>query len=64
MKRLLALAAVVSLGLAGCSGSSAGGMPSGSPTVSSAGAGPVSVVASTNVYGDIVKRIGDRKSVV
>jgi zinc/manganese transport system substrate-binding protein len=57
MKRLLALAAVVSLGLAGCSGSSAG-LPSGSPASSSAGAGPVSVVASTNVYGEIVKTIG------
>jgi zinc/manganese transport system substrate-binding protein len=56
MKRLVALIAVVTLGVAGCSTSS----PSGSPTSSSAasGAGPVNVVASTNVYGDIVKTIG------
>jgi zinc/manganese transport system substrate-binding protein len=56
MKRLVALFAVVTLGVAGCSTSS----PSGSPTSSSAasGVGPVNVVASTNVYGDIVKTIG------
>ena len=59
MKRLLALAAVVALGVAGCSTGSAGS-PSGSPASSSAasGVGPVNVVASTNVYGDIVKTIG------
>jgi zinc/manganese transport system substrate-binding protein len=56
MKRLVALIAMVMLGVAGCSTSS----PSGSPTSSStaSGAGPVSVVASTNVYGDIVQTIG------
>jgi zinc/manganese transport system substrate-binding protein len=56
MKRLVALIAMVMLGVAGCSTSS----PSGSPTSSSAasGAGSVSVVASTNVYGDIVKTVG------
>jgi zinc/manganese transport system substrate-binding protein len=56
MKRLVALIAVVTVGIAGCSTSS----PSGPPTSSSAasGAGPVNVVASTNVYGDIVKTIG------
>src|SRR5215203_4789324 len=56
MKRLVALIAVVTVGVAGCSTSS----PSGPPTSSSAasGAGPVNVVASTNVYGDIVKTIG------
>ena len=59
MKRLVALAAVISLAVAGCSTSSAG-RPSDSPTSSSAasGAGQVMVVASTNVYGDIVKTIG------
>ena len=59
MKGLVALAAVVSLAVAGCSTSSAG-RPSDSPTSSSAasGAGQVMVVASTNVYGDIVKTIG------
>ncbi len=58
MKRLVALAAVVLIGVAGCSTSSAGS-PSGSATSSSAdGAGSVNVVASTNVYGDIVKTIG------
>jgi zinc/manganese transport system substrate-binding protein len=59
MKGLVALAAVVALSVAGCStGSTAS--PSGSPASSSAasGAGPVNVVASTNVYGDIVKTIG------
>ena len=60
MKRLVALAAVVMLGVAGCSMSSAGDGSSASQTSSSAasGAGPVNVVASTNVYGDIVKAIG------
>jgi zinc/manganese transport system substrate-binding protein len=59
MKRLVALAAVISLAVAGCSTSSVGS-PSGSPTSASAasGAGLVNVVASTNVYGDIVKTIG------
>ena len=59
MKRLVALAAVVVLSVVGCSPSSAGN-PSGSPTSSSvaSGAGTVNVVASTNVYGDIVKTIG------
>jgi zinc/manganese transport system substrate-binding protein len=59
MKGLVALAAVVSLAVAGCSTSSVGS-PSGSPTPASAasGAGQVMVVASTNVYGDIVKTIG------
>jgi zinc/manganese transport system substrate-binding protein len=47
MKRLVALAAVVVLSVAGCSTGSA-----------ASGAGPVNVVASTNVYGDIVKTIG------
>jgi zinc/manganese transport system substrate-binding protein len=60
MKRLVSLAAVVMLGVAGCSMSSAGDGSSGAQTSSSAGggAGPVNVVASTNVYGDIVKAIG------
>jgi len=59
MKRLVALAAVAVLSVVGCSPSSAGN-PSGSPTSSSvaSGAGTVNVVASTNVYGDIVKTIG------
>ena len=59
MKGLVALAAVVALGVAGCSTSPVGS-PSGSPTSASAagGAGQVRVVASTNVYGDIVKTIG------
>jgi zinc/manganese transport system substrate-binding protein len=60
MKRLVALAAVVMLGVAGCSTSSEWDGSSGSQTSSSAagGAGPVNVVASTNVYGDIAKAIG------
>jgi zinc/manganese transport system substrate-binding protein len=59
MKRLVALAALVALGVAGCATGSAGS-PSGSATSSSAasGTGQVNVVASTNVYGDIVKTIG------
>ena len=59
MKRLVALAVVVMLGVAGCSTSSGGDGSSGSQASSAAGgAGPVNVVASTNVYGDIVKAIG------
>jgi zinc/manganese transport system substrate-binding protein len=59
MKRLVALVAVAAIGLVGCS-TSATSSPSGYPTPSSAasGAGLVNVVASTNVYGDIVKTIG------
>ena len=59
MKRLVALVAVAAIGLAGCS-TSPTSSPSSSPTSSSAasGAGLVNVVASTNVYGDIVKTIG------
>jgi zinc/manganese transport system substrate-binding protein len=58
MKRIV-LAAVIALAVAGCSTSSVGS-PSDSPTSASAasGAGLVRVVASTNVYGDIVKTIG------
>jgi zinc/manganese transport system substrate-binding protein len=56
MKRVAVLAAMVMLGVAGCATSSAGSLPSGSPTASAGG--PVTVVASTNVYGDIVKTIG------
>jgi zinc/manganese transport system substrate-binding protein len=60
MKRLVALAVVVMLGFAGCSASSGGDGSSGSQTSSSTagGAGPVNVVTSTNVYGDIAKAIG------
>jgi zinc/manganese transport system substrate-binding protein len=59
MKRVVALAVVVMLGVAGCSTSSGGDGSSGSQTSSSAGGpGPVNVVASTNVYGDIAKAIG------
>jgi zinc/manganese transport system substrate-binding protein len=59
MKRLVALVAVATIGLVGCS-TSPTSSPSSSPTPSSAasGAGLVNVVASTNVYGDIVKTIG------
>jgi zinc/manganese transport system substrate-binding protein len=59
MKRLVALVAVATIGLVGCS-TSPTSSPSSSPTPASAAsrAGPVSVVASTNVYGDIVKTIG------
>jgi zinc/manganese transport system substrate-binding protein len=59
MKRLVALVAVATIGLVGCS-TSPTSSPSSSPTPPSAAsrAGPVSVVASTNVYGDIVKTIG------
>jgi zinc/manganese transport system substrate-binding protein len=59
MKRLVALVVVVMLGVAGCSTSSGSDGSSGSQTSSSAGGGgPVNVVASTNVYGDIVMAIG------
>jgi zinc/manganese transport system substrate-binding protein len=59
VKRLVALVAVAAIGLVGCS-TSPTSSPSSSPTPSLAasGAGLVSVVASTNVYGDIVKTIG------
>jgi zinc/manganese transport system substrate-binding protein len=59
VKRLVALVAVAAIGLVGCSTSPTSG-PASSPTPSSAasGAGLVNVVASTNVYGDIVKTIG------
>ena len=56
MNRLAALAAMVMLAVAGCATSSAGSRSSGSPTASTGG--PLTVVASTNVYGDIVKTIG------
>jgi zinc/manganese transport system substrate-binding protein len=59
MERLVALVAVAAIALVGCS-TSPTSSPSSSPTPSSAasGAGLVNVVASTNVYGDIVKTIG------
>jgi zinc/manganese transport system substrate-binding protein len=65
MKRLVALVAVAAIGLVGCS-TSPTSSPSSSPTPSSAasGAGLVNVVASTNVYGDIVKTIGGPAVVV
>lgn len=57
IKGLIALAGAVVLGLSACStGSHVSGMPNAS---SPAGASaPVSVVASTNVYGDIAKTVG------
>ena len=57
IKWLIALAGAVVLGLSACStGSQVSGMPSASgPAGASA---PVSVVASTNVYGDIAKTVG------
>jgi zinc/manganese transport system substrate-binding protein len=57
MRCLVALAGAVVLGLSACS---IGGQVSGMKTASSpAGASaPVSVVASTNVYGDIAKTVG------
>ena len=58
MKRLVALAAVVMLGVAGCSSGSAPSSGSSMSSPAAVGAGPVNVVASTNVYGDIVKAIG------
>jgi zinc/manganese transport system substrate-binding protein len=62
MKRLVALVAVAvaAMGVAGCS-SGSGGIPSSGSSMSSSaagGAGPVNVIASTNVYGDIVEAIG------
>ena len=52
MHRLLVLpVAALALGLAACSGTAA-------PATSTAPGGTVAVVASTNVYGDIVKTIG------
>jgi zinc/manganese transport system substrate-binding protein len=56
MNRLAALAVMVMLLVAGCATSSAGSRSSSSPTASAGG--PLTVVASTNVYGDIVKTIG------
>ena len=58
MKRLVALAAVVMLGVAGCSSGSAPSSGSSMSSPAAGGAAPVNVVASTNVYGDIVKTIG------
>jgi zinc/manganese transport system substrate-binding protein len=55
MKRLAALAVMVMLLVAGCATSSAGSRSSSSPTASG---GPLAVVSSTNVYGDIAKTIG------
>jgi len=56
MPRLLALpVAALALGLAACSGSAA---PGSGATGSSAPGGTVAVVASTNVYGDLVKTVG------
>jgi zinc/manganese transport system substrate-binding protein len=56
MNRLAALAVMVMLAVAGCATSSAGSLSSGSPTARAGG--PLTIVASTNVYGDIVKTIG------
>jgi zinc/manganese transport system substrate-binding protein len=57
LKCLVALAGAVALGLSACS---VGGQVSGTPGAPSAGGerSPVSVVASTNVYGDIAKTVG------
>jgi zinc/manganese transport system substrate-binding protein len=57
MKCLVALAGAMVIGLSACSASSqVSGVPgSSSPTDATA---PVSVVASTNVYGDIAKTVG------
>src|ERR1700754_5216056 len=46
--------------LSACGGSS-GGASDGSASPGPAGSAPVSVVASTNVYGDIAKQIGGDK---
>ncbi|MGI3780877.1 MAG: metal ABC transporter solute-binding protein, Zn/Mn family [Janthinobacterium lividum] len=52
MSRLLALpAAALVLGLAACSGSA-------TPAPAAGAGGTIAVVASTNVYGDIVKNVG------
>ena len=54
MPRLLALpVAALALGLAACSGTAAP-----APGSSAAGGGTIAVVASTNVYGDLVKTVG------
>jgi zinc/manganese transport system substrate-binding protein len=57
VKCLVALAGAVALGLSACS---VGGQVSGTPGAASAGGerAPVSMVASTNVYGDIAKTVG------
>jgi zinc/manganese transport system substrate-binding protein len=57
MKCFVALPGAVVLGLSACAG---GGQVSDVPGASSAGGepAPVSVVASTNVYGDIAKAVG------
>jgi zinc/manganese transport system substrate-binding protein len=66
MKRLAALAAVVTFAVAGCSSGSTDNPSSDSQTSSPAdsGAGRVNVVASTNAYGDIAKAIGGQAVLV
>jgi zinc/manganese transport system substrate-binding protein len=66
MKRLAALAAMVTFAVAGCSSGSTDGPSSDSQTSSPAdsSAGRVNVVASTNVYGDIAKAIGGQAVLV
>jgi len=57
MKRVLTLlVAGVALGVTACSSSS--GPPEGGASPAAAAGSPVAVVASTDVYGDIVKAIG------
>jgi zinc/manganese transport system substrate-binding protein len=57
VKCLVALAGAVVLGLSACSaGGQVSGMPGGASPAG--GSAPVSVVASTNVYGDIAKAVG------
>jgi zinc/manganese transport system substrate-binding protein len=55
-----AVAGVCALLLSGC-GDSSDGASGGSASAGSAGSAPVSVVASTNVYGDIAKQVGGDK---
>jgi len=59
MKRTLLLPAALlvsaTLALAGCSATDAAGSSAGEPSTSG---DPISVVASTNVYGDIAKQLG------
>jgi zinc/manganese transport system substrate-binding protein len=54
---VLALAAVAGLAISACSGAS-GGSSAGSASADSSGPAPILVVASTNVWGDVVEQVG------
>ena len=57
-RALALLLAGVALGVTACSASTSGTPAAESSAAASSGGAPVAVVASTNVYGDVVKTIG------